>query len=193
MKTVILNGARSGDLKVDEVSEVLSSMLQSRGEVNIFKLREIKIADCLGCFGCWIKTPGECIIDDAERDIAKRLAYADLKIYLTPIIFGGYSYELKKALDRQICNILPFFTKVKGEVHHPSRYEQSACFVGIGVLPKSDMESETIFKTLVCSNAINMHAKSSSTTIIYLNDNSKETLLKIKDAFVEVGLNDEFN
>lgn len=127
MKVVVLNGARDGDVKVDEVCSVLSSTLQKFGEVESFVLREIKIADCLGCFGCWIKTPGQCVIDDAERDIAKKLAYADLKVYLTPIVFGGYSYELKKSLDRQICNILPFFAKEKnGEIHHPSRYEKDA-------------------------------------------------------------------
>ena len=88
MKTVVLNGARSGDLKVDEVCENLASKLHGLGEVEVFKLREIKIADCMGCFGCWIKTSGECVIDDAEREIAKKLAYADLRVYVTPIVFG---------------------------------------------------------------------------------------------------------
>ena len=55
METVILNGARSGDSKADEVCEVLASVLQGSGTVQVFKLREMKIADCLGCFGCWVK------------------------------------------------------------------------------------------------------------------------------------------
>jgi multimeric flavodoxin WrbA len=54
VKAVILNGARSEEAKVDEASQVVSSALSSFGEVDMFKLREIPIADCLGCFGCWI-------------------------------------------------------------------------------------------------------------------------------------------
>jgi multimeric flavodoxin WrbA len=191
MQTIILNGARNGDVKVDEVSAVLSSMLQSFGEVEVFNLREIKIAGCLGCFGCWVKTPGQCVIDDAARNIAKKLAYADLKVYLTPIVFGGYSYELKKVLDRQICNILPFFSKVEsGEIHHSLRYDKNGNFVGIGVLPKPDAESETIFKTLVGRNALNMHARAHAAAIVYLTDDSKIVANKIKDALTIGGVKD---
>jgi multimeric flavodoxin WrbA len=188
MQTVILNGARSGDLKVDEVSEVLASTLQHLGQVEVFKLREIKIADCLGCFGCWVKTPGQCVIDDAERGIAKKLAYADLKVYVTPIVFGGYSYELKKALDRQIGNALPFFKKSNGEIHHPSRYGRYGSLVAVGVLPKPDVESEAIFKTLVSRNAINMHPKAHSAGIVYLTDSLDDVKEKIRGILDEVGV-----
>ena len=140
METIVLNGARTGDLKVDEASETLTAILGTQAAV--FKLREITIADCMGCFGCWIKTPGECVIDDAARDIAKKLMHTDLTVFVTPIVFGGYSYELKKILDRQICRELPFFTKVNGEVHHQPRYAKHANLVALGVLPKPDVESE---------------------------------------------------
>lgn len=189
MQTVILNGARSGDLKVDEVCDVLASSLQGRSQVDTFKLRDIQIADCLGCFGCWVKTPGECVIDDAERGIAKKLALADLKVYVTPIVFGGYSYELKKALDRQIGNILPFFTKVDGEIHHAKRYDKNGSLVAVGVLPQPDVESETIFKTLVERNAINMRAQPCATGIIYLTDSAEQVTAKVNGLLVEVGLN----
>jgi multimeric flavodoxin WrbA len=193
METIILDGARSGDLKVDEVSEVLASTLQKLGQVDVFKLREIKIADCMGCFGCWIKTPGECVIDDAERVLAKKLAHADLRVFLTPVVFGGYSYELKKALDRQIGNILPFFTKnEQGEIHHARRYETKGRLIGVGVLSKPDVESEAIFKALVTRNALNMQPQAYSSGIIYINDNTEMVNRKIKEMLVEVGLKDGF-
>jgi multimeric flavodoxin WrbA len=53
-------------------------------------------------FGCWVKAPGECVIDDGARSAAKKLVPSDLAVFLSPIVFGGYSYELKKVLDRQI-------------------------------------------------------------------------------------------
>ena len=34
-------------------------------------------------------------------------------VLLTPITFGGYSSEIKKAMDRSICLVLPFFRRVE--------------------------------------------------------------------------------
>jgi multimeric flavodoxin WrbA len=112
METVVLNGARNGDSKVDEVSKAITLEVGNLGQVSVFELQETSIADCASCFGCYLKTPGECVIDDAARDIAKKLAKADLKVFLTPIVFGGYSSELKKAVDRQLGLLLPLATKI---------------------------------------------------------------------------------
>jgi hypothetical protein len=187
VETIFLDGARVGDNKVDEISDILCSFLKNLGSLSVFKLREIQIADCLGCFGCWIRTPGECVINDPEREIAKKLSQTDLKVFLTPIIFGGYSNELKKSLDRQICSELPFFTKVNGEIHHVSRFNSSAKILVVGVLPKQDLESEQIFKTLVDRNAINMHAPAHSVDTIYFDDDSSKISEKIQDLLSQVG------
>ncbi|MHA2001037.1 MAG: hypothetical protein ACTSVU_02975 [Promethearchaeota archaeon] len=53
-------------------------------------------------------------------------------IYFTPITFGGYSSTLKKALDRQICILSPYFRKVNGEIHHKKRYNKYPSLIGIG-------------------------------------------------------------
>jgi len=50
----------------------------------------------MGCFGCWNKTPGTCVMKDDSAKIAKAVVNSDLLIFLTPITFGGYSSELKK-------------------------------------------------------------------------------------------------
>jgi multimeric flavodoxin WrbA len=188
MKSVVLNGARSGDLKVDEVCDFLDLVLKKHGEVDVFRMRELKVADCMGCFGCWIKSPGECVIKDAARDIARKLAFADLKVYVSPVVFGGYSYELKKVLDRHIGTILPFFTKVDGEIHHPRRYDKQGSFLGVGVLPGKNEQVEAIFRELVHRNSINMDARAYSAGFVYLTDNDKEVQVKVEGFLGEVGL-----
>ncbi len=35
------------------------------------------IRNCVGCFGCWIKTPGQCIIRDAYGDMGRLLSRCD--------------------------------------------------------------------------------------------------------------------
>ena len=156
MKALLLNGAKTGDGTVDRAGDILREELEARGwAVDAFALRELKIAPCSGCFGCWIKNPGRCGTDDAGQTLARLYVQCDLMALLTPVTFGGYSSEIKKAVDRMICAALPFFMKVQGEVHHRLRYGQQARLLAVGVLDEPDAESELVFQTLVARNARN--------------------------------------
>ncbi len=168
MKATILNGALPGDAFVDAAAAALRDALQAAGwSVTPWTLRDEKIAYCLGCFECWTKTPGLCRIDDAGRDVAASLIGGDLTIYLTAVTFGGYSSALKQAVDRSICLISPFFTRIDGEVHHQARYARYPALLGVGVLPAPHPAQEQIFATLVGRNAINMHAPRHGSVVLY--------------------------
>lgn len=185
MDAVVLNGARASDRKVDEVTDILQSNL-AYANVSSYKLRDLKVADCLECFGCWIKTPGDCVIDDAAREIAYRMPQSDLIVYVTPIVFGGYSYELKKVLDRQISGILPFMKRYRGEIHHPQRYEKRGKLAAIGVLREPDVSSEMIFKTLLYRNSLNKQAINQGTAVVYESDDAAAIECKVKGLLTEL-------
>lgn len=173
MKATILNGALAGDDFVDAVGAALGDALQDAGwDVATWTLREHKIAYCLGCFECWTKTPGLCRIDDAGREVAASIIAGDLTIYLTPVTFGGYSSALKQAVDRSICLISPFFTRIEGEVHHQARYQRYPAMFGLGVLPAPHPAQEQIFRTLIGRNALNMHAPWHDSVIVYRREES---------------------
>ena len=122
-------------------------------------MREQKIGNCAGDFFCWVRNPGMCNTNDDNRLIAEKIIQSDLVIYLTPVTFGGYSSELKRMVDHQIQNILPFFAKVNGEVHHQKRYKQYPNLLTIGWMDEPNGQAEAIFRNLVHRNAINMYAK----------------------------------
>jgi len=168
MKALILDGTKSNN---NESTKIFDLMLEELKNLNwdiiSIVLEDKNVAYCTGCFGCWVQTPGECVIKDFEENIVKDMVHSDLIIYLTPIMFGGYSSILKRALDRQIGRVLPYFTKIDGEVHHSKRYEKQQSLISIGLLDKHDTEKEEIFKTLVARNAINMWAPFQR-AIIYL-------------------------
>jgi len=147
-------------------------------------LRELDIAPCLGCFGCWIKTPGECVIDDAGRDVARSIVGSDLVVYLTPILFGSYSHELKKALDRSISIISPFFRKVRGEVHHKKRYARYPDLAAFGWSER--LADADIFETLVQRNAINMHTRKAVTEVFAIGQGADAMEKRIQRALGEV-------
>lgn len=164
---VILDGTRSND-NFDELLELLFDVLRQNKStiIETFRLRYFKIEHCIGCFDCWFKNPGRCIYTDAVDNILQRVLDSDTVIFFTPLVFGGYSSELKKIMDRFLPLILPFFTNIKGETHHLSRYGNIPRFVGIGISHEHRGKSALCFQTLVGRNAINYHASSFSADVV---------------------------
>lgn len=165
MNALVLDGFHNetGQAVLTALREALS---QAGYEAEIITLRERTIAPCLGCFSCWVKTPGECVIDDEGRDVARSIARCNLLVYFTPVTFGGVSSELKRALDRMIPNISPFFARVEGETHHQRRYRHSLALIGLGLLPQADREAETLFKTLIERNALNLRTSRIAAAVV---------------------------
>ena len=176
MKVLILHGERKGESVLSSAHEIIVNALSLNGwQAETIILREKKIARCTGCFGCWTKTPGVCVIDDFGREVAGKAIQSDLIICLTPITFGGYSSELKKAVDRFSCPmLLPFFTTIDGEVHHKARYKPLPALIGVGVLPCPEEQTERIFTELVEKNAINLHCPVSRSAVYYSSQNPEQ-------------------
>jgi len=171
MHSVVLDGFR--DEEGSGILGMLESALTSAGyDTETIDLRRKTIAPCLGCFGCWIKTPGECVIDDDGRGVAREAVRSDLLVYVTPVTFGGFSSELKKAVDRFIPNISPFFARVRGETHHQRRYRRCPSLIGLGTLPQPNREAEAIFKTLVEHNALNWRSPRTAAAVVALDGTS---------------------
>ncbi len=187
MKALILDGTKSNN---DESTKIFNLMLEELNilnwEVISIALEDINIGYCTGCFGCWVQTPGECVIKDYEENVVKDMVHSDLIIYLTPVMFGGYSSILKKALDRQIGRVLPYFTKIDGEVHHSKRYDKQQSLISIGLLDKPDSEKEEIFKMLVARNAINMWAPFQRAIISLKGEDASEFSNNFNNALMEV-------
>ena len=109
---VLLDGTGIGDDELALAFSVLMDTLdQDDCEVKHVPLRDIKLAHCIGCFGCWVKTPGVCVHPDPGREIAQTIMQSEEVILFTPVTYGGYSPTLKIIVDRFIPLILPFFMK----------------------------------------------------------------------------------
>ncbi|MGE5423224.1 MAG: NAD(P)H-dependent oxidoreductase [Ignavibacteriales bacterium] len=108
-----------------QLRERVFSYLAGRG----FEIEEIAIGRddlmfCKGCFGCWVKKPGECTINDQIGQINRNTMNSDVVIYLCPVVFGQFSANIKNVIDRWLPNVLPFFmTRKNGSTMHPFRYK----------------------------------------------------------------------
>jgi multimeric flavodoxin WrbA len=127
-------------------------------EVVTLGVGDMSIKRCIGCFSCWVKTPGVCVLDDDGRRIAMEWPDSDIVVYVTPVFLGSYSPEMKKQLDRLIPVLLPYFKKFDGEIHHPQRYPKRKALVAFGQLASGGEEGRT-FEELVRRNSLNLQTR----------------------------------
>jgi len=192
MRAVIFNGALENGGVIQDLYEIVIEELQQKNCMRKgFILRDMSIGPCRGCFACWVKTPGICALDDAGRETAQAFAQSDLAVFITPVTFGGYSSELKKAVDRLIPNISPFFMFKDGEIHHRPRYRKKQKLVVIGVLSGDDAQSVETFTTLVRRNAINMHSPYSAALVFQEGDSMENARKNLREVFTRGGYRSE--
>ena len=118
-----------------------------------------KIKSCMGCFDCWIKTPGKCKIRDGYENLSKLYLKAEKVIIISQCFYGSYSPFVKNILDRTIPYLLPFFKFKNKEMHHTTRsktkFDLNVYFYG-----KNLTRSEKITaKKTVKANSINLNVK----------------------------------
>lgn len=113
------------------------------------------IHHCIGCFGCWVKTPAACVIRDKYGDMGEYLSKCNEVIFISKCCYGGFSPFVKNVLDRSISYLHPDFIIKNGEMHHRRRYENhidiQVWFYGENITEK---EKQTAQK-LVTANSIN--------------------------------------
>lgn len=120
------------------------------------------IHHCLGCFGCWLKTPAACVIRDKYGATGEYLSKCTGVLIISKCCYGGFSPFVKNVLDRSISYMHPYFVKRNGEMHHRRRYQNhfamQVWFYGENI---TEQERQTAQK-LVAANCLNMDCDVSS-------------------------------
>ncbi|MBC5689298.1 flavodoxin family protein [Mediterraneibacter sp. NSJ-55] len=118
-------------------------------------LNQMKIAGCKGCFGCWVKTPGKCVLRDDAVKIYPLIAKSERLIYVSRLFYGSYDEPMKYMLERAIPIQQAFIRLYHNETHHVQRQVVKKQAVIIAYGEKDEQERE-IFRKLVGRNAKNM-------------------------------------
>ena len=113
------------------------------------------IQPCVGCFGCWNKTPGQCVLRDGYENMGALVHQADEIVVISRYTYGGFSGFVKNVFDRCLGYVLPQFEVINGETHHKKRYEEDKpftfIFYGHG-LSEEEKESARRYVKAVCTN-----------------------------------------
>ncbi len=110
---------------------------------------------CTGCFGCWNKDPGVCIVKDGYEEMDKRIHRAKEIIVISRSTYGGFSSFVKNVFDRSLAYVLPHFEIVDGESHHKKRYDEDKPFTFHFYGPslsEEEKESARRYVAAVCTN-----------------------------------------
>lgn len=159
----------------------LLSTFSDSASITLHAIDKNDFKPCLGCFGCWIKTPGKCVIKtDMIEKTTDALINSDLVVITSPILYGCYSTSIKRILDRSIPSILPFFRVHKGEIHHQPRYKKLAPQLIIGYNADITPSEKATFRNLVQANATNFNISDPTVYICSNEDEIVDTLSQVK-------------
>ncbi|HCC00989.1 MAG TPA: flavoprotein [Ruminococcaceae bacterium] len=154
------------DLPAEDFKKIFHSLPEDLSII----AEDTPIHSCLGCFGCWIKTPGKCVIRDPYQNMGALLARSEELILISQCYYGSFSPFIKSILDRSISYIHPYFIIKEHEMHHRARYQHHfnlrAWFYGPDI---RDVERETAHQ-LVQANATNLQCPQQE--ILFANEPS---------------------
>ena len=104
MKILVLNGSPKEKSDTVRMTEAFLKGLNRNGEheVNVIRVIDKDIAPCRGCFGCWERMDGHCVIEDDQNAILDIYREADIIIWSFPLYCYGMPSHLKAFLDRTI-------------------------------------------------------------------------------------------
>lgn len=137
----------------------------------IFACENSNLHACTGCYGCWIKTPGVCVLKDGFENIGKLLSQCDRLTILSQCCYGSYSPSIHNVLDRSIAYALPYFETINGETHHQSRYDNRIQFSVHFYGENLSSRQKEIATQLVKANGVNLHAIRYD---VFFHDNAEE-------------------
>jgi multimeric flavodoxin WrbA len=96
-------------------------------------LRNYKINHCLGCYSCWLQTPGKCVQKDAMTDaLFDHYLQADLVVLASPIYHATMNARMKIFVERTMPMVDPLKAMPEaGGVPH--RFEKMPKVVALSV------------------------------------------------------------
>ena len=115
------------------LQKFLEGARRAGASTEILYLRDYKIKHCLGCYGCWVQTPGRCVQkDDMTEVLFDKYLQADLVVLASPIYHATMNARMKLFVERTLPMMDPL--KEMGEAGgSPHRFDKMPRVVTLSV------------------------------------------------------------
>lgn len=126
MRVMAINSSpRGGGQSTTELmmTYLAKGMREAGAEVEVVHLRQKNIDYCRGCYTCWTRTPGKCVLrDDMTEELFPKWLESDLVVYATPLYHHSVNAAMKTFVERTLPVSEPFLEKNgDGRWRHPLR------------------------------------------------------------------------
>lgn len=104
MKITVFNSSphsERGNTQV-MVEAFLEGTRQAGAETEEVFLAKKTIKHCLGCFTCWMRTPGLCVIEDDMAELRTKYMSSDIVVLAGPLYCDNINGIMKDFMDRSI-------------------------------------------------------------------------------------------
>lgn len=137
------------DGREENIGRALYRYYKEKSEgVELVSVSGLDIKPCYGCDGCTYKTYGKCVVRDDMDSIVPKLMYGDTIIFTSPLVWGGFSYSVKKAIDKMAL-IGDRFYYVKNKELVKGTISNMKKIIGIGVGDKVSDQEQRTFENLI--------------------------------------------
>jgi len=131
MKILAVNGSprMKASSTYHMLTPILEGMQAAGAETGLIHVRKLDLEACIGCYTCWVRTPGECIHKDKDSMVNAMESYntADMIIFGTPLYHFSMSGIMKTFIDRTLPRIEPWLIPhpdIPDVTFHPERFHK---------------------------------------------------------------------
>lgn len=137
------------------VGAELSASLAAHGiPVHYISLADSEVKPCINCGGCTYQTYNRCVFRDDGDAIYPKVIQADVLIFVTPVVFGGYSFPIKRIFDKMGLLMDRHYFIEDGEMVKGGRGRGQFRFFAVGLTKGCDEEEIKAFEDLFHENLV---------------------------------------